>query len=327
MTKKIDTEAKTGGRSLGKYFLPALVIAASIRVSQYVALNNVGNVVINPKYGRIVQEYKNPNSDTTVAFIKQIHALPKPLVEKYVGQVDTLKAMCDEELAQKNVHPKIKEVCERVRKKHYEVENTEDRKDVVTVQTEIYKILDELKRENGMKIVGSEGLARDIEYNMTPKEGVKAKCPGKAMNCAFNYLDKYGAAVAFEAYNTDKVVLVGLEDKNLSDRIFRNLRLESDDMSSEEVGKGAVNTRSRIAAETMVARMKESGTKFGALIFGGAHEDIVEYLQKAGVSVVVIEPKSLPKIKRASRKFVSDFTSSRKQVLKSLDDLAKYPSE
>jgi len=186
--------------------------------------------------------------------------------------------------------------------------NPDVRSYVYDVQKDILLILDELYRENDVKLVGFEGF--HAEYFLPKKSGILEKSDSRAdaVKYALKILaDSSSAAYLravplIEELYTDSVITIGVEDKGL----FQATDILEDYYIKQKIPRKlheeiTVKRRSYICVENIIAQMKSRGIRSAALVFGSNHEEtIISALDSINaaqlgaemVSYYVVEPKS-----------------------------------
>lgn len=284
------------------------------------------DVQVRPDLGKIIQKKVYPGSDITIAYIKQMHGLPHAaeaeadIVKKnamYAGltkDCDSMRKLAAKtsNKAERELLENGAEACSNINQKRADLLATV-KFNPVEIQTNIYGILSVLKKQ-GMEMVGIEGgNSEKDDLFQAQKDGdldIRAACQKqysddkKLRLCQayviMGYLKKgESAGVVFELDNTDEVLTVGLEKSEYHLPLLQSLKSgftgEAQKITKEEYD-ALWQKREEYVAKVMVEKMRRSGKKFGAIVFGGGHDTTIpKHLDELKVSYVVIEPVAYTK--------------------------------
>lgn len=311
--------------------LAVLVVIALAGAALYLGSHHEQrDVQIPAKLGKIVQKKVYPNSELTIVYIKQLHAMPngkelEKALKKQFSRYTINEKEC-ERFRQRAVEasdPKERAMFSKMSGSCYNICKRQAdmlalaRNNPFDVQVNIFTILQTLKLD-GMNVVGLEGLNADGDQQI--KKGgeadIKKICitnypdakQAKKCTAAFvvNLINRgAGAGEAFEAYNTDEVLTVGLEKSEfhlplLEDWNTASTTDQSPKLTDEEVAV-LWQKREEFAAKIMVEKMRQEGKAFGAIVFGGGHADAIpKYFDEMKISYFVVEPTAYTKQKGAA---------------------------
>lgn len=173
---------------------------------------------------------------------------------------------------------------------------------IARCQWQIYATLLRLVRELDEDfLVGTEGLLGGMEYDISDAQlnEVSFDQRGRPLLTepeAVGFFYTYPACFVLKRVEGDRVKLVGLEDKELHEKTGKCER------GSEEYRKLQVQRNER-AAWYMGQTFKETGCRYGALVFGSNHFDvytptILDYLERKAQSYIEFIPRQVLKEKK-----------------------------
>lgn len=201
-----------------------------------------------------------------------------------------------------------------------------DRHDRPEIQEEIYYTLEELVKENNLKLLGFEGseeekkITRDDMLNTVEKKlsqekslytreqmkkfikrckmlaelhdtNSEEKIQKKLVGILSHYL--LGGYIFEIAYNNE-VDSYGIEDKEIFEearRINKETCFEGNIGSLPKFEDKVIEERTNKSIDILLEKMDETNTKTAIIVYGGGHtRSIVEKLEKERISYLILEP-------------------------------------
>lgn len=171
------------------------------------------------------------------------------------------------------------------------------------VQDNLYNMIDELCKENGIDLLVLEGTPQEeitkdfIDSNV----GLFTKLVWQVWYGFWTPQNKDDAlkalsgGIAYEYINGTKIETCGAEDANIHETAWfiANNRIKSEGQAWL-FDKVIVEKRNEIGIEKTLKYMDQYGKKKAILVFGAAHtKGLTELLEKKGVSYIVMQPKGV----------------------------------